>query len=186
LNFLEGTGYVSLPGGDYSFDISPVGSGIDAAVLSIPGLSLMGGGYYSAVAYGRVADLTAMALGDDRTGLGNDQIRVQVAHTAAAVGEVDIWNLTGGQASALLENVPYGASALLPDLPVGTYEVGIDANDDGQPDLSYTIPELRGGHLCESVCRVRRAGSGVAGGLVAGWFRGAHFRQPVLSRGWWG
>jgi hypothetical protein len=41
--------------------------------------------------------------------------------------------------------VPFGAAAVLPDLPVASYDVGIDANNDGVPDLTYTIPELPGG-----------------------------------------
>ncbi len=145
LSFLSGTSYSPLPGASYAFDIAPAGAGISSSVLNIPSLALTGGEYYSAVAYGRVSALTAMALSDDSRGLAADRIRVQVAHTAAAVGEVDIWNITGGQASPLLENVPFGASAVLPDLPVAAYEVGIDANNDGSPDLTYSIPELPGG-----------------------------------------
>jgi len=145
LSFLQGTGYFEVAAGSYTFDIAPFGAGIDASVLNIPGLALMSGSSYSAVAYGRVAQLTAMALTDDSAGLAGDRIRVQVAHAASAVGEVDIWNITGGQATALLENVPFGAAAVLPDLPVASYDVGIDANNDGVPDLTYTIPELPGG-----------------------------------------
>ena len=143
LPFLSGTGYFDVPAGLYTFDVSPTGMGIGSSVLNITDIQLDAGFNYSAVAYGRAAQIRAMALLDDAAGLAPDQIRVQVAHTASAVGVVDIWEANLGV--PLLTDVPYGTSAVLPDLDAGSYRIGIDATDDGNADLLFTLPELAGG-----------------------------------------
>ena len=145
LAFPDGTGYLTVPAGTYTFDVAPAGAGIGASVLQIPGVTLEEGRAYTAVAYGRVAQIAAMALADDASGLAPDRVRLTVAHAAAAVGEVDIWELSGEAPVALLEDVPFGASATLPDLPVGPLQIGLDVDNDARPDVVFAVPELPGG-----------------------------------------
>ncbi len=70
---------------------------------------------------------------------------MQVVHAAAAVGQVDIWEVSGPTPMLLLENVDFGAHAVLPDLPAAAYTIGIDATNDGTPDLVFSLPSLPGG-----------------------------------------
>jgi hypothetical protein len=144
LAFGAGTPYVTLPEGQRRFRISPTGTAASDAVIDVAP-TLEAGASYSAVAIGRVAAIQPLLLADDTSGLASDKIRVQVVHAASAVGQVDIWNLTGGTASPLLENVDFAAHAVLPDLPAGAYRVGVDVNDDATPDVTFSLPNLPGG-----------------------------------------
>jgi hypothetical protein len=63
-----------------------------------------------------------------------------VTHAASTVGQVDIWNVTpGSTAAVLLADVDYKASGTL-DLPVADYVIGLDTDNDGTPELTYTVP----------------------------------------------
>jgi hypothetical protein len=140
----ESTPYVTLPAGTHRLRVAPEGEGASAAVIDVSP-ELAAGASYSAVAIGRVAAIEPLFLTDDTSGLASDKIRVQVVHAASAVGQVDIWNLTGGTASPLLENVDFGKHAVLPDLPAGVYRVGVDVDNDANPDVTFTLPNLPGG-----------------------------------------
>jgi len=140
LAFLSGTPYAELPAGTHRFRVAPTGGTATDAVIDVSA-DLAAGGKYTAVAVGRVADIEPVLLADDKSGLAAGSFRVQVVHAAAAVGEVDIWNLTGGTPSMLLENVPFKGVAAL-DLPAGAYRVGIDVNNDASPDVTFSLPNL--------------------------------------------
>ena len=144
LAVLSGTPYVTLPAGEHRFRVAPAGAGASAAVIDVSP-TMEADVKYTAVAIGRVADIEPLLLVDNAAGLAADKIRVQVAHAASAVGQVDIWNLTGGTPSLLLENVDFGAAATLPDLPAGAYRVGVDVNNDAVPDVTFSLPSLPGG-----------------------------------------
>jgi hypothetical protein len=140
LAFLAGTPYIDLPAGEYRFRVAPTGGAATDAVLDVTA-DLAADAKYTAVAVGRVAAIEPLLLADDKSGLAAGSFRVQVVHAAAAVGEVDIWNLTGGTPSMLLENVPFKGVATL-DLPAGAYRVGIDVNNDATPDVTFSLPNL--------------------------------------------
>ena len=59
-----------------------------------------------------------------------------VAHFASAAGQVDILNLDAG--TPLLEDVDFGAVSGRVELPSGTYNLGIDVDNDGEADLVLT------------------------------------------------
>lgn len=144
LEFLSGTPHAEVPAGVHRFRVAPTGTSAASAVIDVSP-TMEADVKYTAVAIGRVADIQPLLLVDDAAGLAADKIRVQVAHAASAVGQVDIWNLTGGTPSLLLENVDFGAAATLPDLPAGAYRVGIDVNNDAAPDVTFSLPSLPGG-----------------------------------------
>ncbi|MCH9680876.1 MAG: DUF4397 domain-containing protein [Deltaproteobacteria bacterium] len=142
LEFRNSTQYAEVPAGDYTFDVSVTGMPADQAVLS-PMLTLDADTSYTAVAIGDLneaapIDLQAIALVDDAEGLDPANVRITVIHAAPAVGEVDIWEITG-EPILLLENVPFGGSATLDDLPAGPVEVGVDVDDDMVPDLTFSV-----------------------------------------------
>ena len=139
LAFESGTGYLDVPAGTYDFQVAASGTTASDAVLSIEGLALDGDIAYTAVAFGDLADISALALVDDSSNIDAGNIRLQVSHTAAGVGTVDIWELTGG--SMLVENFEYGATGTL-DVPAGALELGLDLDDDASPDVTFSVPEL--------------------------------------------
>ena len=137
--FGSGTDYVEVPAGTYSFDVAPTGTSIGDSVLNIPSLVIEPGTRYTAAAIDEVATITALPLVDDDTLIPAGNTRLQVVHAGAAVGEIDIINLADD--SALLSDISLGDSAVL-DVPTGAYELGVDTNNDGTPELTFSVPEL--------------------------------------------
>ncbi len=145
LAYGEGTGYLEVDEANYDLAIAPAGAGIDAAVLEADGVSLVRDNTYSVIAYDALTEIKAMVLEDDYAGLDDGFIRVRPIHTAAAVGEVDIWAITDAGASMLYEDVPFGAAGSYVDLPAAAYTLGFDADDDAVPDLIFDLPALSAG-----------------------------------------
>jgi hypothetical protein len=146
LAFQSGTGYLSVAAADYRIDVSANGSAANQSVLNVPSLTLEGNRSYTAVAYGTLASLRALALVDDASGLGAGNIRVRAIHTATAVGQVDIWNIpAAGTPSLLYTDVDYGVAGGAMDLPAGAYSVGFDVDNDATPDVAFDLPALPAG-----------------------------------------
>ncbi|MGB0645895.1 MAG: hypothetical protein ACPGQS_01910 [Bradymonadia bacterium] len=66
-----------------------------------------------------------------------------VAHFASAAGQVDILNLDAGM--PLLEDVDFGSVSGRVELPSGTYNLGIDVDNDGEADLIFDPVEAPAG-----------------------------------------
>ncbi len=146
LAFKEATAYAEVPAGTYDFDVSAAGSGPEDAVLSIEGLELKAETYYTAAAIGELSAISALALVDDRSEVGMDEIRLRAVHAAAGVGAVDIWNVPAmGDPGQLYDNVAFGQAGEAYELPAVAYNVGFDVNEDALPDLIYGVPALPGG-----------------------------------------
>ena len=152
LMYETAAGYLEVPAATYDVDVAVSPGTAADSVLAVDGLALTDGAVVTVVAYGELNTfISAAVLNDEAGGLDDDTMRVNVFHGAFDVGQVDIWNITDMDAPAmLLENVDLGASATL-DLPSASYTLGFDADDDGVPDLSYTIPELPGGAVYDVV-----------------------------------
>lgn len=139
--------YLEVPAGTYDFQVSLAGQGADNAAIEIVGLPLDAGTYYTAMASGSLGagDLSALALVDDYKDLPTDAFRVQIVHNAAAVGEVDIWNITDpSNPQPLVTDVPFRASTVA-ELPAGQYNVCFDVDNNATCDVSFTLPDLPGG-----------------------------------------
>jgi len=146
LEFPDGTPYLEVPPATYTFDVAPAGTSADDAVLSIEDVALDEGRSYTAVAYDELDSISGLALVDDFDDLADGEIRVRAVHTAAGVGEVDIWNVTDpGNTSPLYQDLEFGAAGDALDIPAGAYTLGIDTNDDAMPDLTFELPELAAG-----------------------------------------
>lgn len=143
LGFQSGTPYLPVPAGDLDVAIVPADGSIDDAVLELS-LPLVGGSSYTAVAWRRVASLDALLLTDDASGIDPGNVRIQLVHAAADVGDVDVWAL--GSGTLLADDFAQGASAVL-DVPVGPLAVGLDLDEDAVPDVTFDVPELPGGAL---------------------------------------
>ncbi|QQR90774.1 MAG: DUF4397 domain-containing protein [Myxococcales bacterium] len=148
LAFGSGTEYLSLNAGSYDIDVSAAGSTAADSVLAVDGLTLMAGSAYTAVAFNELASLQALALKDDIATSSAGNISVRAIHTAVGVGEVDIWNIPDtGDPEPLYENVGFGIAGDYLDLPAGAYTLGIDVDDDANPDLVFELPDLAGGSI---------------------------------------
>lgn len=151
LAFQSGTAAADLEAGPHSFYVRANPSTSSSAnVITVSDLPLVSGFRYTAAAYGLLGNgttpITALALRDDAIGLASGSIRVNVAHTAAGVGQVDVWNVTpGSAASPLVTDLDYGEVAPSLDIPAGQYRVGIDVNNDATPDLTFQLPSLAAG-----------------------------------------
>jgi len=146
VEFGEGTSYASLEAGSYDLDVVPMGGEVASSVLSVDALALAADQKYTAVAFGNLASIQALALMDDSSGLAAGSIRVRAVHTAPGVGEVDIWNIpSAGDPSPLYENVPFGVAGAYLDLPAGAYTLGFDVDNDATPDVIFDLPALPAG-----------------------------------------
>ncbi|MBX7084404.1 MAG: DUF4397 domain-containing protein [Nannocystaceae bacterium] len=143
LEFRNSTQYAEVPPGDYTFEVSVSGTPASEAVLA-PELTLDAGVAYTAVAIGDLEmtdgapGLQAIALVDDAEGIDAANVRVTVVHAAPAVGQVDIWEISADPVP-LLEDVDFGASATLPDIPAGPLEIGVDVDNDATPDVTFSV-----------------------------------------------
>lgn len=167
LMFREGTGYLEVPAGDYTFEISVSGTGADEAVLA-PALTLDADTKYTAIAIGDLNEadpigLQALPLVDDDAGIDAANVRITVVHAAPAVGEVDVWEISDPQNPAeLLSDVPFGAAATLPDIPAGALEIGLDLDNDAMPDVTFSVPDAGLGGLQVNVYANNDANGDVA------------------------
>lgn len=148
LGFAEGTDFLAVPSGTYSFNIAPAGAGAESSVLDIDGLTLEPGLSYTAVAFDDVANLKAIALEEDLSPTPGESIRVRAIHAASGVGEVDIWNVpTDGEPSPLYTDVGFGAVGEYLEIPADAYTLGFDVDDDASPDLTFQLPSLPAGTI---------------------------------------
>jgi hypothetical protein len=148
LEFADGTDYLEVDEGTYSFNVSAAGSMASESVLDIENISLMGDKYYTAIAYNELSGISALAIEDDFSGLSSDNIRVRAIHAAAAVGQVDIWNIPEtGDPSLLYENVDFGVAGETIDIPAGAYTLGFDVDNDMTPDVIFELPSLAAGTI---------------------------------------
>ncbi len=148
LEFPDGTDYLDVPAGTYTFDIVPADGEIGDSVLNIADLDLMADTYYTAVAYDELGSIKALALVDDLSDTDMGMIRVRAIHTAAGVGQVDIWNIPEtGDPAIIYENVDFGVAGDYLDLPAGAYTLGFDVDDDATPDLVFETPDLAEGSI---------------------------------------
>jgi hypothetical protein len=168
LEFRAGTEYLMVPAGDYTFQVSVTGTTADEAVLA-PELTLEADTKYTAVAIGDLMSedmatgLQALPLVDDDADIDAANVRITVVHAAPAVGEVDIWEISDPNApTELLADVPFGAAATLPDIPAGALEIGLDTNDDGTPDVTFSVPDAGLGGLQVNAYANNDADGGVA------------------------
>lgn len=146
LAFPSGTDYLKVPAGSYDFAVSAAGASVEQSVLNINDIALDTDMRYTAVAFNTIDGIQALALVDDLSGMESGNIRIRAIHTAAGVGDVDIWNIPAeGSPSPLIENFGFGAASDTLDLPSSAYTLGVDVDNDASPDLVFDIPALPAG-----------------------------------------
>jgi hypothetical protein len=141
LAFANATGYAELDAGLFDVDVAPAAAGIGASVLSVGGLELLSAQSYSAVAFGALPNIKALALADDYSPVAPGKIRVRAAHTADGVGQVDILAV-GATNSIIYDDVDFGSVASYIEIDAAAITLGLDLDDDLNPELTFDIPAL--------------------------------------------
>jgi hypothetical protein len=149
LAFKEGTGYLELDAGTYTFNVVPNGGTPADSVLDVGPLDLLGGAHYTAAAVNLLlAPIEALAMEDNNSDPGSGNIRVRAIHTAPGVGEVDIWEVSDLLNPILLyENVNFRDIGEYLILPAGAYTLGFDVDNDAVPDLTFSTPAIPAGSI---------------------------------------
>jgi hypothetical protein len=149
-SFLDTTGFIDLPAGDYSFAVAPTGTDFESAVPTSLDVELTDGSTYTALAHGYLdtsVESNAFAItpfASDDTAPTDGFFRVQVVHAAAAsaFAKVDVWNITDmSNPTPLIPDFDYGEEVTT-ELPSGVaYRLGLDINADQVPDAEFDIPD---------------------------------------------
>jgi hypothetical protein len=148
LPFGSGTGFASLPAGSFDVAVCASGTPATAAVLEVEGLEIAAGARYTVAAFDNLASVRAVVAEDDFSPVPPGRIRVRVIHTAIGIGNVDVIDLTaGGIPPVLYDDILLGTAVEYAELPVGSYVLGIDLNDDRVAEASYVIPALPAGTI---------------------------------------
>jgi hypothetical protein len=150
--FKQGTPYVELPAGTYTFDVVPSGGTIDDSVFTVPDFALAAGDMWSIYAAGYVApegDDAPFGVGAfmaNVDGIPAGNVRLNVIHAAplAAFDPVDVWLVDGECApvAPILEGFAFGDAALDLDVPAGPIGVGLDVGQDATVDACFAVPDL--------------------------------------------
>lgn len=144
LAFLGGTAYADVPAGRRDIDVNVAGT--DDTAIALDDLRVEDGVSYTAVAIGTAAQIQGLVIEDELEGIPDGQIRVRIIHSGAGVGEVDVWNVTTpGSPSALAPDLAFGETTESLTIPAVAYRVGIDVNNDMDPELYFSLPALPSG-----------------------------------------
>jgi hypothetical protein len=154
ISFKEGTDYVELPVGEYTFDIVPAGGSIDDSVLTVADFPISAGDMWEVIAAGYVAPdgddapFTVLAFPEDADGIPSGSTRLNVFHTGAlaALTPVDVWVVDDNcdPVSPLLPDFEFGQVAGNVDVPSAPLWVGFDVGQDATVDACFAIPALGG------------------------------------------
>jgi hypothetical protein len=150
LAFTEGTDYLALDAGTYTFNVTAAGAGAPPpSVLDIGPADLMGGAYYTAAAINLLlGPIEGLTMEDNNSDTGEGNIRVRAIHTAPGVGEVDIWEVSDpGNPTLLYEDVNFRDIGDYLVLPAGTYTLGFDVDNDQTPDLTFSTGPIPAGSI---------------------------------------
>ena len=145
--YLSATDYLSVPAGDYSFDVFAAGADpLSTPALAIPSLAYDADAFYTLVAYDNTGSIAGIRLDDDASPIAAGSARVQIVHVADTIPQVDVLNIDSlGAATTLLNDLSFGTSSGTLDIPAGAYTVGLDVNNDLAADVIFTLPELTSG-----------------------------------------
>ena len=167
LEALAATNYVTVPEGDYAFDVFAAGADpTGTPAFSIPSLNYAADASYTAVAYESGASFAALRLDEPAIEPAAGNIRVRAIHIANGVGQVDIWNITNPDApTPLIVDFNFGTATDFLEIPAQAYTLGLDVDNDGTPDLTFSIPPLPAGTVANLYAIVGADGPFLAGQL---------------------
>lgn len=153
-----GSGFLELTEGDYNFSVDAILPDMSTAtVLDLGDLTLAPDTEYTVIAHGYVMadddtsnDLAAALIANDKTDVGDGNIRLQVLHAAPNAPTVDL-HVTGAEdeLSTALGTLAYGDATDQVEVPAGIYRVRLVIPDgmDGEGAVAFDIvlPDLAAG-----------------------------------------
>ena len=146
--YLTATDYLTVPAGDYNFDVFAAGADpmMSTPALAIPSLAYDADAFYTLVAYDNAGSIAGLRLDDSAAPIAAGQVRVQIVHVANTIGQVDVLAFDGlGGASPLVTDLNFASATGTLDIAAGAYTVGLDVNNDLAADVIFTLPELTAG-----------------------------------------
>jgi hypothetical protein len=141
--FTNGTPATSVPASTYDVQLTTVGGDPQSPALEVEDVTLRPGAN-TVVAYDDGTP-TLLVAPDDLSTPAAGKFRVRAIHTADGIGQVDIWETTGP--TALWVDLDRGAIGAYLELDAGSYQIGIDTNDDGTTDVDFTLPSIAAGEV---------------------------------------
>lgn len=146
LAFTQASAPLAVAAGEHAISVAATGTGAAAAVATLAGTVVEEGKRYTSFAFGKLAGAQVSIVEDDTQGLASGHVRVRVVHTGDGVGNVDVYAIgSNGTPDKIADNLRYGTAALPVDLPLDPFVAGLDVDEDGTPDLLYSIPALPAG-----------------------------------------
>jgi hypothetical protein len=142
LGFRDGTGYVELPPGATALAITRSGEPVEAALLT-PMLMLESEQSNTLAIIGDLTGapgLQSIGLVDYAQGIAPGSVRITFVHAAHAMGPFDVFEVSGAP-TALLEDLEFGGSAPLGDIPAPALAIGIEVelDDDTALDVTFDV-----------------------------------------------
>lgn len=144
LKFMRNTDWLTVPAGRYDFDVAPAGTEIGNAVIRVRGLELGAGRIYTVAAIGNVANIRGIAL--EETAAEAGKIRIRAVHAGDGVGPVDVQALAPPAAPTVLDRqITFGNAGENRTLPPAAYFIGVNVDNDIEPELAFRLPALPAG-----------------------------------------
>jgi hypothetical protein len=149
LQFTGTTGYLVLEPVPVNFDVAPAGSGLAGSILDSGKLPLPAGMHFTAYPYGVDGGIQFMGFPDDYSNMPTGKVRIRLSHVANGLGQVDFYLLHDGDAplpAAMNANIGFASETTL-DQPAGPIRLGVDVDNDGVPDMTFTTLGLEAGNV---------------------------------------
>ncbi|MCA9685653.1 MAG: DUF4397 domain-containing protein [Myxococcales bacterium] len=135
----EGIDYLVLSEGLHDFAVTLFADDLFNALL-VTQVDLTVDQRYTAVVHGYTDTLAMLLLNDDDSGIAPGATRVQVAHAAADLGQIDLLVMLDPPVQVIADLDP-GASQVI-EGPAGALPLGLDLDDDQIPEWTFSVPDL--------------------------------------------
>jgi hypothetical protein len=150
LQYNSSTIYRELDPGAYNIDMALATGGLAYSLVDTGKWSLEAGTPRTAWVYDAYAAVKIGILSDDYAGLASGTIRIQAVHAATGLGPITLSHLPAdGAPVPLLHDVDIGTASGPLDLAAGSFRLGVDLNNDGTPDTTFTVTELEAGDVAD-------------------------------------
>ncbi len=142
LPFESASPYAELPGNAYDIAVSAADADEASAVLRVDNLEIFAARSFSAVAFGNLPNIRALALEDDYRPTAAGKIRVRAAHTADGVGQVDVLAVTPNGNALVFDDLDFANATDSIEIDAAAITLGLDLDDDNNPELVFDVPAL--------------------------------------------
>ncbi len=150
VDYQESTGYLTVPEDIYEVAVEGIIPGGNAVVIGPVDLDFMTDMNYDVIAVNTVADIETMVLQDDGKLMDASQVRVRVAHLAAAAPEVNVFVTAPGAdlaGAAELGSFAFKETLGPVEVDAGNYQIRVTLADNTVVFDSGEVPLMGGKDL---------------------------------------